>query len=97
MDKAVLVEDADGAEGAVGGATEGGVAIFKLELASNVVLVEDGDDLVAGLEALDILADGENGTGAVGAGDDVVDDVKGVQTLGNDKITVLNWNLSVFK
>ena len=97
MDKAVLVEDTDCAESAVGSATEGRLAVLELELTSNVVLVEDGNDLVTGLEALDILADGQNGTGAVGARDDIVNDVKGVQALGDDKITVLNKNLLVLK
>lgn len=52
-------------------------------------LVEEGDDFVASLEAVDVAADGFNNAGAVGGGDNVVLDGEGVFTLRDDEVAVV--------
>lgn len=88
-DKTLLVEGTDGTEGTVNDTTETGLDAEVVERTADVALVEEGDDLVAGLEAGDILADSENGTGAIGAGDNTVLGREGVSSDREDKITVV--------
>lgn len=54
-----------------------------------MALVEESDDLVAGLEAGDARADGLDGAGAVGAGDHAGLFGEWVFALGNDEIAVV--------
>jgi hypothetical protein len=54
-----------------------------------VALVEEHDDFVAGLEAGYAGADGEDGAGAVGAGDYAVFDGEGVFALGDYDVAVV--------
>jgi hypothetical protein len=63
-----------------------GVAIDR---AANVSLVEESDDLVAGLEARHILADCQDGAGAVRAGNDVGGSGEGIMAERDDEVTVL--------
>jgi hypothetical protein len=85
----LLVEGADGAEDAVSGPTQAGGDVGLGDGPADMFLVEEGDDLVAGLEAGDLSSGGEDGAGAVGPGDDVGGDGEGVLALGDDEITVL--------
>lgn len=57
--------------------------------AEEVALVEESDDLVSGLELVDVGADGFDDTGAVRGGDYTVTLGEGVETLGNDQVTVV--------
>jgi hypothetical protein len=88
-DKTLLVESTDGSEGTVDDTTETGLDGEVVERTADVALVEKGDDLVAGLEAGDVLADGENGTGTIGAGDDTILGGEGVSAEREDEITVV--------
>ncbi len=87
--EALLVEGADGAERAVKGTAEAGRVVDGVDGPANVLLVEERDDLVAGLEARDVPADGEDGAGAVGARNDILLGGKGVFTQRDDDVTVL--------
>ena len=87
--KTVLVESTDGSEGTVNDTTETGLDGEVVERTADVALVEEGDDLVAGLEAGDVLADGEDGTGTIGAGDDTILGGEGVSADREDEITVV--------
>jgi hypothetical protein len=55
-----------------------------------VALVEDGDNVIAGLEELDVFADGNDCAGTIGAGDDASLEGEGVLALGDDEIAVLD-------
>jgi hypothetical protein len=88
-DETLLVKGTDGAEGAVNNTTETGLDAEVVERTADVALVEEGDDLVAGLEAGDVLADGEDGTGTIGAGDDTIPGGEGVASDREDQITVV--------
>ena len=54
-----------------------------------MLLVEEGYNFVASLEASNVLAHCNDGAGAVRAGNDVVCGREGVCALGDDEITVL--------
>ena len=56
-------------EGAVEFAAETGKAVGDGDVTANVGLVEECEDAVALLEARDAFAGGDDGAGAVGAGD----------------------------
>ena len=56
---------------------------------SNVALVELGDDLVANLEALDVLANGLDDTSTIGARNDVVFLGEGVAASRDDQVAVV--------
>ena len=88
-DKAVLIEGTDGAEGSVSYTTETGLDAELVERSANVALVEESDDLVAGTEAGDVLADGEDSAGAIGAGDDAVLGGERVLSEREDEIAVV--------
>lgn len=64
-DETLLVESTVGAESTVENTTEAGVEAVDIDGAADVLLVEEGDDLVAGLEASDVLANSEDGAGAI--------------------------------
>jgi len=57
--------------------------------ASNVALVELGDDLVADLEALDVLANGLDDTSTIGARNHVVFLGEGVAASRDDQVAVV--------
>jgi hypothetical protein len=88
-DKAVLIEGTDGAEGSVSYTAETGLDAELVERSANVALVEESDDLVAGTEAGDVLADGEDSAGAIGAGDDAVLGGERVLSEREDEIAVV--------
>ena len=97
-DKTLLIESTDGSEGTVDDTTETGLDGEVVERTADVALVEEGDDLVAGLEAGNVLADGEDGTGTIGAGDDTILGGEGVSADREDEITVvegstLDWKV----
>jgi hypothetical protein len=54
-----------------------------------VGLVEEGEDFVAFLEAVDVAANGFDNASTVGGGDDVVLDGEGVFTLRDDEVAVV--------
>lgn len=95
-DETLFVKSTDGAEGTVNDTTETGLDAEVVERAANVALVEEGDDLVAGLEAGDVLADGEDGTGTVRTGDDAVLGGEGVASDREDQITVVEGSTLEF-
>lgn len=88
-DKTLLVKGTDGTEGTVNDTTETGLNAEVVEGAADMALVEEGDDLVAGLEASDVLADSEDGTGTIRTGDDAVLGGEGVASDREDQITVV--------
>ena len=87
--KAILVKGADGAQGTVDDTAQAGGGGGEVEVAADVALVEQGDDLVAGLETPHMLADGDDLASAVGSRDDAHVEGKGVLALGDDEVTVL--------
>lgn len=89
MDKALLVEGAVLAQSAVEGAAETGAGALKIERAGNVALVEERGNLVAHREARHARADGDDLTGTVRGGDDVVPEGERVHAPRDDEITVV--------
>lgn len=62
-----------------------------------MALVEEGDNIVAGLEAVHVLSYGDDGSSTVRTGDDTLLHLEGIRTLGNNEITVLRASsMSVF-
>lgn len=88
-DKTVLVKGTDGAESSVSYTTKTGLDAELVERTADVALVEESDDLVTGAEAGDVLADGEDSAGAIGAGDDAVLGGEGVLSEREDEIAVV--------
>jgi hypothetical protein len=88
-DETVLIESTDGAESSVSYTTETGLDAELVERTADVALVEESDNLVAGAEAGDVLADGEDSAGAIGAGDDAVLGGEGVLSEREDEIAVV--------
>lgn len=88
-DKTLLVKGTDASESSVNGTSKASLYAQVIEGASDVTLVEEGNDLVAGLEAGDVLANGENGTSTIGAGDHVGDLRERVFAQRDDEIAVL--------
>ena len=80
-DDAVLVEDAVLAEGTVENTAEAGGGAAVVDGTGLVVLVEEGDDLVAPLELGDLGANLEDLTGTIGAGNDGEVEGEGVHAL----------------
>lgn len=60
-----------------------------VQAAGDVVLVEERDDFVAGLEAAYVLANGFDCAGAVGGCYDVIALRERVQALGDDEVAVV--------
>lgn len=69
--------------------TESCLYALGVDAAAQVALVEERDNLVAGLEALDVLADGYDGAGAIGAGDNGGRDAEGVLAFGDYEVAVV--------
>jgi hypothetical protein len=88
-DKTLLIESTDSAESSIGHTTQTGLDAELVERSADVALVEESDDLVAGTEAGDVLADGEDGAGAIGAGDDAVLSGERVLSEREDEIAVV--------
>lgn len=89
VDETLLVVDAVLLEGAVNDTAGAGGDGVVVQRTGQVGLVELGDDLVADLEAVDLLADGLDNTGAVGSRDDSVLLGERVTALGDNQVTVV--------
>jgi hypothetical protein len=87
--EAVLVESANGAEGTMDSTAEASHDGLSIKLASDMALVEKGDDFVTRLETSDILAYGKDGAGAIRARNDIGSLGEGISAQGDDEITVL--------
>jgi hypothetical protein len=99
-DEALLVEGAVLLQGAVDGAANAGLDGVVVQGACEVALVEEGEDLVALLEARNAGADGFDYTGTVGGGDDRGAQGEGVEAFDDGQVAVvegcgLDWAVLV--
>jgi hypothetical protein len=102
MDEAFLVKGPVLAQSAVDEPTDTSAEGLIVERASDVALVKECDDLVAGLKASDVRANSHDLTGTIGGRDDVFLDGERVQASRDNNITVvegggMNWGIqSIF-
>lgn len=89
MHKSLFVERAVLPQRAVQGSAEARGQRIRSQRTGEMRLVEESDDLVAGLEAGDALADGLDDAGAVGAGDYTVLDGEGIFAFRDDEVAVV--------
>lgn len=89
MDQSHLIEGAILPQCAVDSSTEAGGHGLGVQATVVVALVEEEHDLVARLELCDVLAAGFDDTGAIGGGDDVLAEGKGVFALRDDQVAVV--------
>lgn len=89
VNKSVLVVRAVLAQTAVNDAPDTSSHIFGSHQSSEMSLIEQSEDLVSLLEPSDTLADIFNHAGSIGAWNDTLLEAKGVHSLGNDEVAIV--------